>query len=64
MQPRQKGTTMATKTKSMIGKDGERKLASRAGRKKAKAGGEPRKPVHERGDLPKARTGSSKQRKG
>jgi hypothetical protein len=52
------------KTKSMMGRDGERKLAVGAGRKKAKSGGEARKSVHERGDLPRARTGSSKQRKG
>jgi hypothetical protein len=55
---------MAAKTKSMIGSDGGLKLASSHGRKKAKSGGEPQKPVHERGSLPRQRTGSSKQRKG
>jgi hypothetical protein len=49
------------KTKSMRGKDGERKLASGAGRSKRKRGGEAQKPTA--GGAAR-RTGSSKQRKG
>jgi hypothetical protein len=51
------------KTKSMLDKDGERKLAAGAGRKRQKRAGEPQKdsPVP-RGSA--RRTGSSKQRKG
>ena len=51
------------KTKSMTGNDGARKLASGAGRTKAKSGGEPQKDT----GAPRGtsrRTGSSKQRKG
>lgn len=49
------------KTKSMIGKDGERKLAADAGRTRQKSGGEARKGITPIGSK---RTGSSKQRKG
>ncbi|MEX2142168.1 MAG: hypothetical protein WD894_23070 [Pirellulales bacterium] len=49
------------KTKSMIGKDGERKLAADHGRAKAKSGGEPQKKTRTGASR---RTGSSKQRKG
>jgi hypothetical protein len=51
-----------TKSKSMKTKTGERKLASGAGRKKQKSGGEPQKET----TPPRiaGRTGSSKQRKG
>jgi len=55
--------TKATKSKSMMGKDGERKLAAGAGRGKAKSGGE----AKETNVVPRGRggrTGSSKQRKG
>jgi hypothetical protein len=52
---------MATKTKSQMGRDGERKLASRAGRKKHNSGGEPKKVIK---PGVSRRTGSSKQRKG
>jgi hypothetical protein len=48
------------KTKSMSGKDGGRKLAAGAGRKKQNSGGEPQKQT----SWPSRRTGSSKQRKG
>lgn len=53
----------ARKTKSMMGKDGGRKLAAGAGRGKNKHGSEPQKdrPV-QRGMA--RRSGSSKQRKG
>ena len=51
------------KTKSMTGKEGGRKLASDAGRKKAKSGGEAQKETgNPRGSS--KRTGSSKQPKG
>jgi hypothetical protein len=51
------------KSKSMKGKDGERKLASDHGRRKAKSGGEAQKKrVVPRGQG--GQTGSSKQRKG
>jgi hypothetical protein len=53
---------MAKKSKSMKTSDGERKLASGAGRAKQKSGGEAQKetvPPNVAG-----RTGSSKQRKG
>jgi hypothetical protein len=49
------------KSKSMTGSDGERKLASDHGRKKAKSGGEPQKKTRTNSA---GRTGSSKQRKG
>ena len=48
------------KTKSMIGKDGERKLAAGHGRAKAKSGGEPQSKNRTGSSR---RTGSSKQRK-
>ena len=48
------------KSKSMTGKDGGRKLASGAGRTKAKSGGEPQKDTSQGSS---SRTGSSKQRK-
>jgi hypothetical protein len=51
----------AKHSKSMKGKDGDRKLASGAGRAKAKSGGEPQRET-KRGMS--RRTGSSKQRKG
>jgi hypothetical protein len=51
------------KTKSMIGSDGERKLAAGHGRKKAKSGGEAQKKGTKTG-VARKRTGSSKQRKG
>jgi hypothetical protein len=50
------------KSKSMKGRDGERKLAAQHGREKAKSGGEPKK----KSDVPRdeaGRSGSSKQRK-
>jgi hypothetical protein len=50
------------KSKSMTGKDGERKLASGHGRKKEKGGGEPQKKTTRAGTA--GRTGSSKQNKG
>ena len=50
------------KSKSMTGKDGERKLASDHGRGKANSGGEPQKKTTQAGASGK--TGSSKQRKG
>jgi hypothetical protein len=50
------------KSKSMTGKDGERKLAAGHGRAKAKSGGEAQKQTRNRGAA--RRTGSSKQRKG
>jgi hypothetical protein len=49
------------KSKSMKGKDTERKLASGHGRTKAKSGGEPQKQT---GKGSGRRTGSSKQKKG
>lgn len=49
------------KTKSMMGRDGERKLAAAHGRGKAKSGGEPQKKTRT-GES--RRTGSSRQRKG
>lgn len=54
------------KSKSMTGSDGGRKLASGAGRTKAKSGGEPQKPrdPDPHPDERPGRTGSSKQRKG
>jgi len=51
---------MAKKSKSMVGKDGDRKLASSAGRQKRKSGGEPKKPSSGPGTR---RTGSSKKHK-
>jgi len=51
---------MAKKSKSMVGKDGGRKLASSAGRQKRKSGGEPKKPPSGPGTR---RTGSSKKHK-
>jgi len=54
-------TVVATKTKSQMGRDGQRKLATGAGRKKHKSGGEPQKEI-KTGSF--GRTGSSKQRKG
>jgi hypothetical protein len=53
----------AQKTKSMTGKDGGRKLATGAGRKTHKSGGEPQKQTINLG-ASRRRTGSSKQRKG
>ena len=54
---------MAKKSKSMVGKDGGRKLAAGAGREKQKSGGEAQRPsAVTRGSG--GRTGSSKQRKG
>jgi hypothetical protein len=51
------------KSKSMTGKDGDRKLAAGHGRAKQKSGGEPQKETgRPRGAS--RRTGSSKQRKG
>jgi hypothetical protein len=50
------------KTKSMVGSDGGRKLASDAGRSKHKSAGEPQKKGTRRGGS--SRTGSLKQRKG
>jgi hypothetical protein len=51
----------AKNSKSMIGNDGDRKLAAGHGRSKQKRSGEPQKETH-RGKA--GRTGSSKQRKG
>lgn len=50
------------KTKSMVGSDGGRKLASDAGRSKHKRAGQPQKQGTRRGGT--SRTGSQKQRKG
>jgi hypothetical protein len=55
---------MARKSKSMKGRDGERKLATGAGRKTAKHGGEAKKPIASRRKSARKRTGSSKQRRG
>jgi hypothetical protein len=52
---------MATKSKSMRGNYGNRKLASSAGRQKSKSGGEAKKPPH---GPRTTRAGSEKQRKG
>jgi hypothetical protein len=54
---------MASKTKSMAGKDGGRKLATDAGRKHQKSGGESKK-VEQTSAGMSRRSGSSKQRKG
>lgn len=51
----------AKKTKSMMGSDGDRKLAVGAGRAKHKHGSEAKKGITPEGSR---RTGSSKQRKG
>jgi hypothetical protein len=54
---------MERKTKSMAGRNGQRKLASDAGRAHANSGGEP----HKDREVPRGsgrRAGSSKQRKG
>lgn len=50
------------KSKSMEGKDGERKLAADHGRGKQKSGGEPKKKDTHAGTG--SQSGSSKQRKG
>lgn len=59
---RTKGEIAMAKSKSMTGKDGERKLAADHGRAKHKGGGEPQKQDTHAGTGGK--TGSSKQRKG
>jgi hypothetical protein len=53
--------SIMAKSKSMTGKDGQRKLASDHGRAKEKSGGEPQKKNR---TSAARRTGSSKQRKG